>query len=446
MANYVFAYSGGKGVAADETERNAQYAKWASGSNNSVRPSSTAAPRWGPRRRLVQAARSATAARRSGRASAQLPPDTSSVRLSTELTPRSCFGCEHGRIEGPSPIPDSRPPRSLRPWSGRGSRRVVLLAVTGVSLYLVFPSLVSVFGSWRSLTHLDWYWVALALAAESASFASLWQLDRIALRTKSWFVIACMQLSGNAVGHIVPGGGATAAAFEVGMLRRAHVHVGRAIAALTASTALQIATTLALPLLALPAIFAGAPINPSLTASLYLGIAALLLLLTAGAISFATDWPLTLAGRAIRSALHPIVAWRPRFDALPERLLEQRNFIRATLGRRWLAALLAATGNAGFDYVALLCALRAVGAQPRPSLVLLAYVAASFLGLIPFTPGGLGFVEAGLVATLALAGVSPAHALVATLLYRLVAFWFPIPVGGAAYVAFRRRYPDPTQA
>ena len=28
MANYVFAYSGGKGVAADEAERNAQYARW----------------------------------------------------------------------------------------------------------------------------------------------------------------------------------------------------------------------------------------------------------------------------------------------------------------------------------------------------------------------------------------------------------------------------------
>ncbi len=28
MANYVFAYSGGKGVSADEAERNAQYAKW----------------------------------------------------------------------------------------------------------------------------------------------------------------------------------------------------------------------------------------------------------------------------------------------------------------------------------------------------------------------------------------------------------------------------------
>jgi hypothetical protein len=28
MANYVFVYSGGKGVAADETERAAQYAQW----------------------------------------------------------------------------------------------------------------------------------------------------------------------------------------------------------------------------------------------------------------------------------------------------------------------------------------------------------------------------------------------------------------------------------
>jgi hypothetical protein len=28
----------------------------------------------------------------------------------------------------------------------------------------------------------------------------------------------------------------------------------------------------------------------------------------------------------------------------------------------------------------------------------------------------------------------------ATLLYRLVSFWLPIPAGGGAYVLFRRRY------
>jgi hypothetical protein len=46
------------------------------------------------------------------------------------------------------------------------------------------------------------------------------------------------------------------------------------------------------------------------------------------------------------------------------------------------AALLAAVGNRGFD-LAVLAALRAVGASPRPSLVLLAYTAAEVLALVP---------------------------------------------------------------
>jgi uncharacterized membrane protein YbhN (UPF0104 family) len=32
------------------------------------------------------------------------------------------------------------------------------------------------------------------------------------------------------------------------------------------------------------------------------------------------------------------------------------------------------------------------------------------------------------------------RALTATLLYRLVAYWLPIPAGGVAYLLFRRRY------
>ena len=41
---------------------------------------------------------------------------------------------------------------------------------------------------------------------------------------------------------------------------------------------------------------------------------------------------------------------------------------------------------------------------PRPALVLLAFCAAQMLSQVPATPGGLGFVEAGLAATLAAAG------------------------------------------
>ena len=71
--------------------------------------------------------------------------------------------------------------------------------------------------------------------------------------------------------------------------------------------------------------------------------------------------------------------------------------------------------------------------------MLLAYAAAAVLALIPLTPGGLGFVEAGLVGTLKLAGVAAPAALAATLLYRIVSFWLPLPAAGVAYALFRRR-------
>jgi len=73
--------------------------------------------------------------------------------------------------------------------------------------------------------------------------------------------------------------------------------------------------------------------------------------------------------------------------------------------------------------------------------VLLSFTTAELLGLLPFTPGGLGFVEAGLTGTLALAGVGASDAVLATLMFRLVSFWLPLPVGlGAAFV-YRRRHP-----
>jgi uncharacterized protein (TIRG00374 family) len=317
----------------------------------------------------------------------------------------------------------------------------VLLIVTGVSVYLLLPSLVAVFASWRSLSHLTWYWTVLALASEVVSFVFLWQLNRIALHENSWFVVACSQLSGNAVGRIVPGGAATANAFAIGMLRRAGTDVGQAAAALAASTSLQLGAALALPVLALPAILGGAPVDRSLATSAYLGAAVLVLLIAAGVLAFAFDRPLEVAGEALQWMLNRTIRRHRKLTDLPQRLLAERDFVRRTIGERWKDAVVAPAGSTAFDYLALLCALRAVGATPRPSLVILAYAGAKLLALVPLTPGGLGFVEAGLVGTLALAGVDAQDALLATFTYRLVSYWLPIPAGGVAYVTFRRRYP-----
>jgi uncharacterized protein (TIRG00374 family) len=325
----------------------------------------------------------------------------------------------------------------------RIGRRAALLLVTGVSLYLLFPSLVAVFSSWRSLETLDWFWVQLMLIAEAASFVAVWRLQRIALQRRGWFAVATAQLSANAFGRIVPGGGATAAAFEVGLLGRAGYAAGRAGAALAAASALQFAALLSLPVLSIPAILGGVPIDKSLAVAAYLGAAVLILLVAAGAVAFLTDRPLLGAARAAQWTLNRTIRRRRPIQDLPAKLLVERAFVRSTLGARWSAAVVTAVAAPSLDYLALLCALRAVGAEARPSLVLLAYVSAALLGLIPLTPGGLGFVEAGLVGLLALAGVDAGQAVTATLAYRLVAFWLPIPVGGVAYLLFRHRYRTP---
>ena len=319
-------------------------------------------------------------------------------------------------------------------------RSSAFLLVAGLSFYVLLPSLISMFGSWRSLESDDWYFVTLVFLAEALSFVFLWALDGVALHSRSWFTVACAQLSGNAIGRIVPGGGATATAFSASMLRRAGIDGGEAATALGASTLMQLGTTLALPLLSLPAIVSGSTINHSLAVAAYLGLAVLVLLAVFATAVLLTPAPIERVGQAVQWLANHTVRRRRPLSGLAQELEEDRAFILRILGADWKKAVLAAAGNTGLDYLALLAALRATGADPRPSLVLLAYTSAELLALIPLTPGGLGFVEVGLVGSLSLAGV-PAHAAVAAvLLYRLAAFWLPIPAGGIAYLLFRRRY------
>jgi len=335
-----------------------------------------------------------------------------------------------------SPPTEAAGSASTRRWILRGA----LLLVAFVSLYLLLPSLVEVFSSWRSLATLNPWWAVAAVPAEMASFGSTWFLQRIALRTSAWFPVGASQLTATASSRIVPGGGATSVAIQLGMLRRAGIGGGRAAAALGAAGALTSGALLALPIFALPAILGGVAVAHNLELAAYLGLAVLALLVTAGIVAFVTDRPLTVVGRGIEWAANVTIRRKRPLADVAEKVLQQRDFVKNTIGRRWFESVTAATAVPVFDFMALLCALAAVGAHPSPSLVLLAYVLANLLAWIPITPGGLGFVEAGLVSTLALAGVGAGPAGLATLYYRLVAFWLPIPAGGVAYLLFRHRY------
>ncbi len=156
-----------------------------------------------------------------------------------------------------------------------------------------------------------------------------------------------------------------------------------------------------------------------------------------------TDRPLAALGRAAQSVWNKVTRGRRPVTGLDQRLLAERDTIRAVLGRKWRQAVVLTAGRLGFDYGCLLAALRATGAGPRPSLVLLAYAAAGIVALLPITPGGLGIVEASLSGLLILAGVRPGYAVLATLAYRIASYWLPLLAGLPAYLLFRHRYGRP---
>jgi uncharacterized protein (TIRG00374 family) len=268
----------------------------------------------------------------------------------------------------------------------------------------------------------------------------MWAVQKIAMRADRWGPVITSQLASNAFGRVVPGGVAAAGAMQYAMLARGGVPAGQAASGMTASSVLVFGILLALPLLALPAVLFGAPVDPGLGRAALVGGVVFLLLCAAGAAAILWDRPLLAVGRAAQSLRNRIRRNRPPLTGLPQRLLRERNEVREVLGHNWWQALLLSAGRWVLDYLTLLAALTAVHASPRPSTVLLAFCAAQFLGTLPLTPGGLGFVEAGLTGTLVLAGVPTGAAVVATLGYRLVSFWLPIPAGAIAAVLHKRLY------
>jgi hypothetical protein len=323
---------------------------------------------------------------------------------------------------------------------GALTRRGLLLVVSAVSLYLLAPALLEVFGAFDELDEVNPLWFVAMVALQVGSYTCMWGIQRLAVRAEHWGPVVTSQLASNSFGRVVPGGVAAAGAMQYAMLVRGGVPPAAAASGMTASSLLIFGTLLALPVLALPAIIGGVAVDPHLTRAALGGAVLFVLMVGAGAACVIWDRPLIVAGRAAQAIHNRLRRRHTPVAGLPERLLRERDVVLRVLGRQWWEALLLAGGRWVLDYLTLIAALYAVGASPRASLVLLAFCAAQVLGTMPLTPGGLGFVEAGLTGTLALAGVGGGAAVVATLAYRLVSFWLPIPAGAVAAVIHRRRY------
>ncbi|MEM8925940.1 MAG: lysylphosphatidylglycerol synthase transmembrane domain-containing protein [Actinomycetota bacterium] len=328
--------------------------------------------------------------------------------------------------------------RHIRSFLQRGA----VLAIGMALLYTVQQQLVEVLSSADRLREISIGWFGVMILAEIVSFGCMWALIKLMLPRLSWFVAGTSQLVSNSVSRVVPGGAAVGGATLYRMLAVSGVQPPQAASAMAASGVLSNGLLFSIPAVAGLLALAGAPVPERLVPAAIAGGVFFAVLVALGVIAIVFTRPLVSVGRGVQQVVETVGRLFGReWTFAPERLTEERARLIEVLGPRWPKALAASAGNWAFDYLALIAALYAVGAEPRLSLVLLAYAAASVLTMVPFTPGGVGFVEVGLYSALIITGIGARDAGLATIAYRMVSLWLPVLMGPVAWIAFRQRFP-----
>jgi uncharacterized protein (TIRG00374 family) len=248
-----------------------------------------------------------------------------------------------------------------------------------------------------------------------------------------------------AISNGVPGGGAVGLAVQYGMLASYKVRPSAATAAITAVGLWGTFITLGLPIFGILALaLAGAPVGAYQTAAIIgLGIlaaAVVLLVLIIRSEKIARrvgSW-----GNKILAPLSRRFKKIKNVDLVPS-IVNFRASIYLVVAKRWLLLTIAQAGIFVAQFAILYVALRGVEGWDKsgtPILIAFGAFAIAQIGLmIPITPGGVGTVDAFMIAILTSNGTANGAATAADLVWRASSFVPQIIVGVIALVLWYRR-------
>ena len=329
----------------------------------------------------------------------------------------------------------------------RRSRRAVLRSALGAAIVAaVYVEVVPRIASYGSIaTHLakvsaPW---AVALAAAAAldvlTAAFPW---RALLPQLSWPGALGFTQASTALTLLLPGGAPLGMALSFGLLRRLRVAPGAAGFAVALTGIWSQVMIFLYPLVGAVLVLAGGNLSTSSAAiagasgaaATVLAVLAVAALRSRAAALRLGDTAGRVAARIARLLRRTAPAWS---GAALVRLREERL---AELRRRWPVLTVATLGNQLTAFLIFDLSLRAVGvsvASVSPSESFLAWAIGRVISSLPLTPGGIGFVELGMIGTLVGFGAPHVHVVAAVLLYRGLVIVPTLLVGATALVAFR---------
>jgi uncharacterized membrane protein YbhN (UPF0104 family) len=301
------------------------------------------------------------------------------------------------------------------------ARTLVTLVASVAAVYLLAGELAQ--ASWGHLLRsADWRWALVALALSAATYVSAtlsisgWVAERLSFpRT------LLVQLASSFITLVTPAavGGV---ALNVRYLQRRKIPAAVAVASVGVSQV--VAFVLHILLLAMFAAIAGASAKSAIRPPTWAYFVVAGLVVLAGVVL------------AVPAGRHMVRArLSPTFGQVLPRLLEvaqQPRKLAEGIGGVLLLSL---------TYILCLSAcVSAFGGSVSIAKIGFVYLTGSALGSIIPTPGGLGAVEAALTAGLTAAGLHGVIAVSAVLLFRLLTFWLPVPIGWVAMNYLERHH------
>lgn len=248
-----------------------------------------------------------------------------------------------------------------------------------------------------------------------------------------------------AISNGVPGGGAVGLGVQFGMLSTFGVTATSATAAITAVGLWSTFITLFFPILGVAAITLFGVSGDSHAATGLIGIAILVTVVVAFVLIMRSESLAVTIGNLGNKIIGPLrkhVKALAKLDLVPP-ITKFRQDMYDLLRKRWAALTLAQIAVSFTQFLILYVALRGVEGWDTAGTSFAAAFAAfsiSQLGLmIPITPGGLGTVDAAMIALLVSFGASEGSATAADLVWRASSFIPQIIIGIVALLAWYRK-------
>ncbi len=332
-----------------------------------------------------------------------------------------------------TPVEGGRPPRR-RPWPVVKGTLKVMVALFAI-YYFVLPLIPGFRRAASDLRDVNPVLIVIGFALELCALLAYSLMTRAALPEGAISLsrLYRIQLSTRALSGVMPAGSAAGSALGYRLLTVSGVPAADAGFALAT---VGLGSAVVLNLLLMTALLISIPIrgvNPFYGTAAIVGV---VLIALAGGIATGLLKGQARSERVVRAA-----AVRLKLD--PDRAIEVLDHVaerlRELIAEPRLLARVAGFASANWllDAAALWVFLRAFGGSMPVDGLIVAFGLANVIAVIPILPGGLGIMEGVLIPSIVGFGLTRANAVLGVASYRFAQYWFPLVLGGIAYLSLR---------